>query len=305
MWPHEAQLELVGQHIARLTLADGLGFLAALLELHATPPGQVRLVELQCDAALDMDLTAMKDALVMLRMLPQVVLGLPPQQGRGLQVLLWAQCDVVLTTEEATFEVPKSIESMADFLPPDFQGWEHGNIDAAEAKDLGIVSDVVENKQQALRVIEQLCEQLSECAPNAVAQSKTFIHQIGSTPMRPDVLRQLAEHIAKRTEDPEFPDSIRALWEKAHVPIYRRPGHRVVPAHLIEEEYPSKPGSDIVCIIYQNPYAHHHTDVLEKHPRRYLSLYAIHRFATSNSLDMEDTQSREFGFLVLPCCSWD
>ena len=229
-------MELVGQHIARLTLADGLGFLAALLELHATPPGQVRLVELQCDAALDMDLTAMKDALVMLRMLPQVVLGLPPQQGRGLQVLLWAQCDVVLTTEEATFEVPKSIESMADFLPPDFQGWEHGNIDAAEAKDLGIVSDVVENKQQALRVIEQLCEQLSECAPNAVAQSKTFIHQIGSTPMRPDVLRQLAEHIAKRTEDPEFPDSIRALWEKAHVPIYRRPGHRVVPAHLIEEE---------------------------------------------------------------------
>ena len=24
-----------------------------------------------------------------------------PQKGRGLQVLLWAQCDVVLTTEEA------------------------------------------------------------------------------------------------------------------------------------------------------------------------------------------------------------
>lgn len=26
--------------LVRLTLADGLGFLAALLELHATPPGQ-------------------------------------------------------------------------------------------------------------------------------------------------------------------------------------------------------------------------------------------------------------------------
>ena len=29
----------------RLTLADGLGFLAALLELHATPPGQVAVGE--------------------------------------------------------------------------------------------------------------------------------------------------------------------------------------------------------------------------------------------------------------------
>ena len=56
----------------------------------------------------------------------------------------------------------------------------------------------------------------------------------------------------------------------------------------LKRSIPSKPGSDIVCIIYQNPYAHHHTDVLEKHPRRYLPLYAIHRFATSNSLDMED-----------------
>ena len=29
----------------RLTLADGLGFLAALLELHATPPGQAAVGE--------------------------------------------------------------------------------------------------------------------------------------------------------------------------------------------------------------------------------------------------------------------
>eukprot|EP00435_Cladocopium_sp_Y103_P031637 s253_g8.t1 len=208
LWPYEAvQLEIVGQHMARRanlrTSSSQLdGLLTALLELHRTAPGQVRLVELCCETPLEgFDDVKFQDALALLRMLPQVLLGRPPAEGQGLQLLLWAQCDVVLVTSEVSFEVPEGWDFPGEVAP--------GSIDVFTAK-------------------ESRCEKLSECAPNAVAQAKGFIHKIGSTPMCPDVLQELAGHVARRTEDPEFEDSIRALWDKAHVPIYRRPGHRVV-----------------------------------------------------------------------------
>lgn len=230
MWPYEAvQLEIVGQHMARLSLKRGHlldGLLIALLELHRTAPGQVRLVELYCETTLEgLDDVKFEDALALLRMLPQLLLGRPPAEGQGLQVLLWAQCDVVLVTSEVSFDVPEGWDFPDEVAP--------GSIDAAAAKDLGIMCHVVETEQLA---VEKICEKLSECAPNAVAQAKGFIHKIGSQPMCSDVLQELAGHVARRTEDPEFEDSIRALWDKAHVPIYRRPDHRVVPPHLVGQE---------------------------------------------------------------------
>lgn len=237
MWPYQAvQLELVGEHMARLSLKKGClldGLLIALLELHRTAPGQVRLVELYCETTLEgLEDAKFQDALSLLRMLPQLLLGRPPAEGQGLQLLLWAQCDVVLVTPEVRFDVPEGWDFPDEVAP--------GSIDAVMAQDLGIMCHVVMSTEQLRHYTVEICEKLSECAPNAVAQAKGFIHKIGSQPMSSDVLQELAGHVARRTEDPEFEDSIQALWDKAHVPIYRRPGHRVVPPDLVGQENPGK-----------------------------------------------------------------
>lgn len=87
-------------------------------------------------------------------------------------------------------------------------------LSATMARDLGILNCQICAEQQLPVALRQLCAQLSDCAPNAVAQCKGFIHQIATRVMTPEVLRELAIHVARRVEDPEFEDSIRALRDK-------------------------------------------------------------------------------------------
>ncbi|CAK9003404.1 unnamed protein product [Durusdinium trenchii] len=213
------------------------GLLAALAELHRTPPGQVRLVQVSCDASMSLgcDLPKLQRAFLLLQLLPAFVLGLPPLKGQGVQALLWAACDVTVAFSEAVFDLI-NLNGMERFLPmkqvPPFEG----TLTATEAKELGLVSEIVEDEWQLWRSIEEICEKLSECAPTAVAQSKIFIHKVGSFPMNLRLHEDLAGHIARRMDDPEFEDSIRAVLDKAHVPIYRRPQNKIVPAHLLKVE---------------------------------------------------------------------
>eukprot|EP00913_Durusdinium_trenchii_P003662 g3389.t1 len=142
MWPHKAHRGAL--HLNECDECDGEphsaleGLLAALAELHRTPPGQVRLVQVSCDASMSLgcDLPKLQRAFLLLQLLPAF---------------------------------------------------------------LGLVSEIVEDEWQLWRSIEEICEKLSECAPTAVAQSKIFIHKVGSFPMNLRLHEDLAGHIAAWT----------------------------------------------------------------------------------------------------------
>ncbi|CAJ1332647.1 unnamed protein product [Effrenium voratum] len=204
----------------RLRSASAEGLLQALAEVHRSP--QVRLLQVVCDGpSIGGCSKTLRRALALLHFCPAFTLALVSGQTSALPML----CDAALCTPEASFDF--SAEYM-EYLPTELQA---GRLNAKEAEELGLV-EIAEHHQ----FLTDICRKLSECAPNAVAQSKAFIHKICSKPMEPRILEELAGHIARRMEDPEFQDSLRAVVDEAHLPVYKRPGNKVVPAHLMREE---------------------------------------------------------------------
>ncbi|CAJ1371523.1 unnamed protein product [Effrenium voratum] len=201
MWPHkDIDLCMDGQNTAvlRLRSASAEGLLQALAEVHRSP--QVRLLQVVCDGpSIGGCSKTLRRALALLHFCPAFTLALV--SGTSALPML---CDAALCTPEASFDF--SAEYM-EYLPAELQA---GRLNAKEAEELGLV-EIAEHHQ----FLTDICRKLSECAPNAVAQSKAFIHKICSKPMEPRILEELAGHIARRMEDPEFQDSLRAVVDEA------------------------------------------------------------------------------------------
>ncbi|CAE8596207.1 unnamed protein product [Polarella glacialis] len=266
MWPHtnRVMLERAGQHVAVLRLLCQAprchfdrpllnGLLDALVELHKSV-GKVRLVCIHLeslptctgcfsDIGSDCPKEALDQALFLLQMLPFPVVGIVAGKMTGLGVLMCATFDQMLADKAATFAFAglSSCSSLcADFLAPRLseetlkQLVEEGPLKTAtEMKALGLVSAVVALKSDLESVLERVCERVSSCAPNAVAQSKAFLHQVGTCTMDLSVLRSMSRHLAR------FADSIRAISEKDHRPAYNRHPHsRVIPPHMLASPAP-------------------------------------------------------------------
>ncbi|CAE7240443.1 menB [Symbiodinium natans] len=267
-WPHKAvKVLMTGQHVASLHLfpddVDALlaGLVDALAELHRSV-GKVRLLQIEMpsggclNARLPPALSdRFREVLVLFHMLPMFVWGTVHGEASGLGLVLCSTFDAVVAVE-ASFDFSNlSLEcpGVADFLCPRLKEamLPMGNpVSAERAKELGLVYEVVQNDQQAKDLLARTCSKLSECAPNAVAQSKMFIQKIGSTPMEPQVLEELACHIAHRIQDPEFQDSIRQIVDKGHLPAYNRPASRVVPEHLLsanQDDPRAEVGGEELC----------------------------------------------------------
>jgi len=267
-WPHEAvKMLMAGQHVASMQLLpeyeiDALlvGLVDALAELHRSV-GKVRLLHVQmpskqgdgCLSTLVPPALAdrFREVLALFHMLPMFVLGTLRGQVSGSGLVLCSTFDAVVTVQ-ASFDFSSlslDFPGVTDFLCPRLNQVVLPSseipLSAVQAKELGLVYEALHSEEQLQDLFARICSKLSECAPNAVAQSKAFIQKIGSTPMEPKVLGELACHIAQRMQDPEFQDSIRQIVHKGHLPAHMRPANRVVPEHLLSESQAPLPTLEV------------------------------------------------------------
>jgi len=260
MWGHQTvQLERCGQHMAviRLTNAEAgnalskatvEGLLDALIELHKSV-GKVRLVCVRAEGSafcsgLEQSLPAadeqLQQMLFLFWMLPMYVLGFVEGKVSGHGIALCSTFDAVAATMPVVFD----FEGLTPDLGGEFVSARIGAASlkelvgngakktAGEAKELGIVSKACSGRPQMTEHLEYVCDRLSQCAPNAVADSKAALQTVGSTTVDMSILKFMSTHIAKRNLDPEFNDAILAISLPTHKPAYNRHEHNaVLPQH--------------------------------------------------------------------------
>jgi len=267
MWVHESvRLKRCGQHVAIIKLKRPeaknaidedmvLGLLDAAVELHHSV-GKIRLVCVQADgdffcSGLDKSLSAddeqLHQMLFLMYMLPMYVLGVVDGQVAGLGVALCCTFDALAVSKKA---------AMLDFsgLTPDHGGeYVTARIGTEKLKELSgsqakksadelltmqIASYVYDGKKDLDSHIASLCDQASQCAPNAVAQSKSYQQNVGTKAFDKGMLQRIAEHVGNRMVDPEFLDSITAVADPTHKPAYRKTEDNMVLAPHTKAKYP-------------------------------------------------------------------
>jgi len=261
LWAHEdVELELAGQGVALITLhrptgpvplSTVHGLLDALVELHKSV-GKVRVAVLRLQAGTwtppeDQEaIQKLQQAMFLLYMLPMYALGLAEGRFGGIALPLYGALDCLLADREAVFDfsfLDTKCPGVEDILIPRIGEASLRQLTAAgaelsaeQAKDYCLVAEVFEGEQGFTQYLEGVCEKASACAPNAVAQSKAFLQQIGASTLNRGNLTKLCGHIARRQMDPEFEDSVRQVMDKDHMPAYNQPSSRVVPHHLVDQD---------------------------------------------------------------------
>eukprot|EP00930_Biecheleria_cincta_P045068 TRINITY_DN31060_c0_g1_i1.p1 TRINITY_DN31060_c0_g1~~TRINITY_DN31060_c0_g1_i1.p1 ORF type:complete len:603 (+),score=112.48 TRINITY_DN31060_c0_g1_i1:23-1831(+) len=265
LWPHEeVELEMAGQGIALITLhrptghvplSTVHGLLDALVELHKSV-GKVRVAVLRVQAGAwtppeDQEaIEKLQQAIFLLYMLPMYALGLAEGRLAGAALPLYGALDCLLADREAVFDfscLDKKCPGVEDILTPRIGevalqqlAAAGAELSAEEAKEHSLVAEVFDGKPGFRQYLEGVCEKASACAPNAVAQSKAFLQQIGASTLNRENLAKIVSHVARRQMDPEFEDSVRQVIQKDHVPAYNQPCSRVVPQHLVDQDQRQK-----------------------------------------------------------------
>jgi isohexenylglutaconyl-CoA hydratase len=250
MWPHSCvKLSMKGQSVAVLKLTSPdtnnaidkdmvAGLLDAAIELHKSK-GKVRVVVIKAEgenfcaglaASLAADDTKLQKLLFLMHMLPMYVVGVVQGKAAGLGVTLACLCDRVVMMSSATF-------SFAGLAPS--QGGEYvvarigtaklkelasgsSAMTAETAKEMGLAWTLAKGAEDVEAEIAKVCEMATQCAPNAVAESKGFLQRLGGANIVYDSLVSFCEHIANRNQDPEFDDAIAAVMDPDHKPHYRK-----------------------------------------------------------------------------------
>lgn len=229
------------------------GLLDALVELHRSV-GRVRLVcvhaagDIFCAGlheSTPVDCLRLQHMLFLFQMLPMYVLGVVEGEVNGLGVALCSTFDALAMKHTGHF----NFQGLTAHYGGEFVAARIGaplleelcekgaQKTAAEALALGLASYVFQDQQGLKAHIEKICQQVSECAPNAVAEAKPFLHQVGTATMDLSMLHTMSRHIARRQMDPEFKDSITAISVEGHRPIYNRyEWSKVAPAALGQQE---------------------------------------------------------------------
>ena len=178
----------------------------------------------------------MRDAVVLaglmqtLNALAKPTIALVQGVAYGGGVGLAACCDVVLATEGATFclsEVKLGIIPVvispyviaaigARACRRYFQTAEA--FDARQARQLGLVSEVVEDQAALLERSSQIAAQLLKNAPSAMAEAKRMIPVVAGRAVDDALIAETAAHIADRRASAEGREGLAAFLEK------RKPG---------------------------------------------------------------------------------
>ncbi len=90
--------------------------------------------------------------------------------------------------------------------------------DAAFAQQIGLVDEVVEDRDGLLGVMERIADEMTACAPQAVAQSKKLVEHIVGRHIDRALMEETARRIAAKRVSEEGQEGVRAFLER------RKPG---------------------------------------------------------------------------------
>ena len=87
-------------------------------------------------------------------------------------------------------------------------------IDAAKAKELGLLHEVVEDQDALLAERDRLLAALRLCGPQALADSKALIYAVANRPIENEVMADSARRIAESRATAQGQEGARAFLEK-------------------------------------------------------------------------------------------
>jgi len=140
--------------------------------------------------------------------LPQFTIGLVQGSAMGSGIGLLAACDMVCAVATARFTVSEvklgtCPATIAPFIVRKI-GPTHAkrmlctaeNISAATAKQMGLITEVVDDEADFSKWVENLCEKLTLCAPNASARSKRLVQNVSQRPLSIKLLEYTGGELA-------------------------------------------------------------------------------------------------------------
>lgn len=153
------------------------------------------------DTASMTDAQSQRSSVCMMRLLhyfqslPQFTIGLAQGSAMGTGVGLLAACDAVCAVNSARFVVSEVKIGMcpAAIVPviTSKVGASHAkrimctaeNISAPLAKQMGLVTELVDDEAEFSKYVETICDKITLCAPLASARSKRLVQNVASRPL--------------------------------------------------------------------------------------------------------------------------
>lgn len=173
-----------------------------------------------------------EDALQLAKMLkalydiPALTVALVEKAAMGGGAGLVAACDMAVATADARFAfsevklglIPATISPyVVDAIGPRQAKalFTTGRLfDAEYARQIGLVTEVVEDSDVLNAVQERIASEIMACAPEAIAESKRLVWDVWGRPIDNALMDDTARRIAKKRVSPEGREGVRAFLDK-------------------------------------------------------------------------------------------
>lgn len=140
--------------------------------------------------------------------LPQFTVGLAQGSAMGTGLGLLAACDIVCTVSNARFvasEVklgtcPATVAPvLTSKVGPAFAKrilCTGENLTATTAKEMGLITDIVDDELDFSKYVEVICEKITLCAPLASARSKRLVQNVSGQPLSLQLMTYTGSQLA-------------------------------------------------------------------------------------------------------------
>jgi len=140
--------------------------------------------------------------------LPQFTIALVQGSAMGSGIGLVAACDMVVSVQNARFQFPEVKLGMTPATVAPFVATSMGvanakralctaeNLTSNKAMEMGLVNEVVEDEADFSRVVSDVCEKLTLCAPKATAKSKRLVMNVAQRPINLAVMEYTGNELA-------------------------------------------------------------------------------------------------------------
>jgi len=158
--------------------------------------------------------------------LPQFTVAMAQGPAMGGGVGLLSMTDMTVAVEKSWFSLS---EVKLGVIPATISPYVVGKIgvanakrlfctaerfSATKAKEYGLVQEVVEDEAAMNAFVQNLCKDMTLCAPGAVAASKKLIEGVAGKPITPELIAYTAGELAKVRVTDECKEGFSALIEK-------------------------------------------------------------------------------------------
>lgn len=158
---------------------------------------------------------------------PAFTIGLAQGSAMGSGLGLLAACDMVVAVKTARFVVSEvrlgvAPVSIAPFLTrkvgPAFAKkmlCTGENITMDQAKAAGLVQEIVEDELDFSKVVENICEKVTLCAPGAAAKAKRLVQNVSGRPLSLEMMQYTGSELAEIRNSEEAIKGMYAVQAKS------------------------------------------------------------------------------------------